>query len=95
MNPEAPSALRATAEPREAAPPPPTATAHAPPGRLTSLDVFRGFTMLFMASEIMRIPQVARTFTDSAPAQWLAWSLAVADTLLDVPAEDLPAGLRR
>lgn len=31
--------------------------------------------MLFMASEIMRIPQVARTFTESAPAQWLAWSL--------------------
>jgi heparan-alpha-glucosaminide N-acetyltransferase len=45
------------------------------PARLTSLDVFRGFTMLFMASEIMRIPQVARTFTESAPAQWLAWSL--------------------
>ena len=40
--------------------------------RLVSLDVFRGFTMLFMASEIMRIPAVARTFTDSPGAQFLA-----------------------
>ncbi|HEX6068994.1 MAG TPA: hypothetical protein VFZ18_04205 [Longimicrobiaceae bacterium] len=53
------------------APPAPTPTS----ARLTSLDVFRGFTMLFMASEIMRIPQVARTFTDSAPARFIAWAL--------------------
>ena len=52
----------------------PAASAPTPP-RLTSLDVFRGFTMLFMASEIMRIPQVARTFTDSAPARFIAWAL--------------------
>jgi len=43
--------------------------------RLTSLDVFRGFTMLFMASEIMNIPQVARSFTGSPAAQWTAWLL--------------------
>lgn len=58
-----------------AKPLPPIPPATATPLRLTSLDVFRGFTMLFMASEIMRIPQVARAFTESAPAQWLAWSL--------------------
>jgi len=42
------------------------------PARLTSLDAFRGFTMLFMASEIMRIPEVARTFTDNRFAQFVA-----------------------
>ena len=41
-------------------------------GRLTSLDVFRGVTMLFMASEILRIPQVARRVPASATARFLA-----------------------
>jgi heparan-alpha-glucosaminide N-acetyltransferase len=40
--------------------------------RVLSLDVLRGFTMLFMASEIMRIPQVARKFPDSPMAQFAA-----------------------
>jgi predicted acyltransferase len=40
--------------------------------RLTSLDVFRGVTMLFMASEILHIPSVARQFPDSATARFLA-----------------------
>src|SRR5215471_6684334 len=40
--------------------------------RLISLDVFRGATMLFMASEILRIPQVARRFPDSAVAGFFA-----------------------
>jgi predicted acyltransferase len=40
--------------------------------RLVSLDVFRGATMLFMASEILRIPQVARRFPDSMFARFLA-----------------------
>src|SRR5437762_11719257 len=40
--------------------------------RLGSLDVFRGATMLFMASEILRIPQVARKFPDSAVARFFA-----------------------
>lgn len=44
----------------------------AAPKRLVSLDVFRGVTMLFMASEVMRIPAVARSFTDSPTAQWVA-----------------------
>ncbi|HEY7500501.1 MAG TPA: hypothetical protein VH740_18410 [Vicinamibacterales bacterium] len=49
--------------------------AAAPPAgatRLTSLDVFRGITMLFMASEILEIPRVARQFPSSATAQFLA-----------------------
>lgn len=45
-----------------------TSTA-APPSpavrRLTSLDVFRGLTMLFMASEILHIEPIARQFPDS------------------------------
>jgi len=49
--------------------------ATAPAVRLTSLDVFRGATMLFMASEIMRIAEVARGFQDSAFARWLAHNL--------------------
>jgi heparan-alpha-glucosaminide N-acetyltransferase len=40
--------------------------------RLTSLDVFRGVTMLFMASEILHIPSVARRFPESGLARFLA-----------------------
>src|SRR5262245_56400032 len=40
--------------------------------RLVSLDVLRGATMLFMASEILRIPQAARKFPDSAVGRFLA-----------------------
>ena len=40
--------------------------------RLTSLDVFRGATMLFMASEILHISSAARGFPDSAVARVLA-----------------------
>ena len=54
---------------------PPAAPAREPAVRLASLDVFRGLTMLFMASEIMRIPAVARQFTGSPSAQWLAYLL--------------------
>jgi heparan-alpha-glucosaminide N-acetyltransferase len=43
--------------------------------RLTSLDVFRGVTMLFMASEILEIAQVARRFPASAFARFLADTL--------------------
>ena len=42
------------------------------PTRLVSLDVFRGATMLFMASEILHIPRVARQFPSSATARFLA-----------------------
>jgi predicted acyltransferase len=41
-------------------------------GRLLSLDVFRGVTMLFMASEILQIPSVARGFPASATARVFA-----------------------
>jgi predicted acyltransferase len=40
--------------------------------RLTSLDVFRGVTMLFMASEIMHVASVARQFESNRAAQMLA-----------------------
>ncbi|HXW04324.1 MAG TPA: hypothetical protein VD833_03760 [Vicinamibacterales bacterium] len=54
-------------------------TAQAPaavlPQRLRSLDVFRGATMLFMASEILHIPAVARRFPDSTAAGLVAWNL--------------------
>jgi heparan-alpha-glucosaminide N-acetyltransferase len=43
--------------------------------RLTSLDVFRGVTMLFMASEILEIPRAARQFPSSATARFLATML--------------------
>ena len=46
-----------------------------PSGRLTSLDVFRGVTMVFMASEILGIPGVAREFPESATARFLARNL--------------------
>jgi heparan-alpha-glucosaminide N-acetyltransferase len=44
-------------------------------GRLVSLDVFRGVTMLFMASEILHIPAVARKFPASPFARVLADTL--------------------
>ena len=53
----------------------PVAAPLEPARRLASLDVFRGLTMLFMASEIMRIPSVARHFTDSRVAGWIAFAL--------------------
>jgi heparan-alpha-glucosaminide N-acetyltransferase len=40
--------------------------------RLTSLDVLRGATMLFMASEILHLPRLARAFPDSGAARFLA-----------------------
>src|SRR5512145_1222304 len=40
--------------------------------RLLSLDAFRGATMLFMASEILHIPSVARRFPDSGTARFVA-----------------------
>jgi predicted acyltransferase len=46
-----------------------------PAKRLTSLDVFRGLTMVFMASEILGIPGVAREFPESAVARFLARNL--------------------
>lgn len=67
----APPQIRVQPRPAEAAAPPPSEVDR----RLTSLDVFRGFTMLFMASEIMRIPQVMRTFTENPVAQFIAWNL--------------------
>jgi predicted acyltransferase len=48
--------------------PQPTAAA----ARLTSLDVFRGVTMLFMASEILHVPSVARKFPESGIARAIA-----------------------
>ena len=53
----------------------PATPALEPARRLASLDVFRGLTMLFMASEIMRIPTVAKQFAESRIAQRLAVGL--------------------
>ncbi len=50
----------------------PAPSPRAASARLTSLDVFRGITMLFMASEILHIPSVARQFPDSGLARFLA-----------------------
>jgi heparan-alpha-glucosaminide N-acetyltransferase len=58
-----------TIEASAATPGPPVRSTTA---RLTSLDVFRGVTMLFMASEILQIPSVARAFPSSATARFLA-----------------------
>ncbi len=45
----------------------------APPTRLTSLDAFRGFTMLLMASEIARLPRaLLQTYPDNATAFFVA-----------------------
>ena len=52
-----------------------TAPSPAPPRRLVSLDVFRGVTMLFMASEIMSIPWVMQKFPGSGVARFLAFAL--------------------
>src|SRR6266516_3154485 len=43
------------------------------PARLSSLDAYRGFVMLLMASEGLGITQVARTFKESNVWQFLAY----------------------
>jgi heparan-alpha-glucosaminide N-acetyltransferase len=58
--------LATTTTPVAQAPAVPTAT------RLVSLDAFRGFTMLFMASEILHIESIARGFPDSTMARIFA-----------------------
>jgi heparan-alpha-glucosaminide N-acetyltransferase len=50
----------------------PVSPAAATTTRLTSLDAFRGATMLFMASEILAIPRLAHDFPDSPTAAFLA-----------------------
>jgi predicted acyltransferase len=54
----------------------PPAASPAATTRLTSLDVFRGATMLFMASEIMRISSLGRAFPDSGTAGFVASMLS-------------------
>ncbi len=44
--------------------------------RLVSLDAYRGLTMLFMASEIIHIPQVLGTFRDSRFCQFVTEQLS-------------------
>src|SRR5437867_8584324 len=44
-------------------------------GRLTSLDAYRGFVMLAMASDGLGLPQVAQAFPDSSVWQFLAYQL--------------------
>src|ERR1041384_4362778 len=47
-----------------------------PSTRLISLDAFRGFMMLLMASEELGIPQVAKNFRDSAIWQFFAYQFS-------------------
>lgn len=72
---QAPAAPMEETRPRPVDGSPASAPALESPLRLASLDVFRGVTMLFMASEIMRIPAVASQFTANGFAQWLAYVL--------------------
>ena len=67
--------MTSTAAPVPAAAAPATTPAAGAATRLTSLDAFRGATMLFMASEIMGITSLARDFPDSATAAFLAHTL--------------------
>src|SRR4029450_13642312 len=43
------------------------------PSRLLSLDAYRGFAMLLMASDGLEIPRVAHAFPDSHLWQFLAY----------------------
>src|SRR5438045_8909715 len=43
-----------------------------PPGRRMSIDAYRGFVMLLMASEGLRIAEVAHSFPNSPVWQFLA-----------------------
>ena len=63
----------------------PGRTPAAATSRLISLDVFRGVTMLFMASEILQIPSVARQFPSSGIARMLAHQLDHVDWVGCVP----------
>jgi heparan-alpha-glucosaminide N-acetyltransferase len=64
--------IEAAPRPAAAVVSPPAPSPRAASARLSSLDVFRGITMLFMASEILHIPSVARQFPDSGLARFLA-----------------------
>jgi heparan-alpha-glucosaminide N-acetyltransferase len=46
-------------------------TTKAPIGRLASLDAYRGFVMLLMAGEMLKLPQLATAFPDSDFWQFL------------------------
>jgi heparan-alpha-glucosaminide N-acetyltransferase len=53
---------------------PPTRLAGLPPApRVASIDVFRGFVMFLMLAEVLRLPQVAEAFPNSAFWQFLSF----------------------
>ena len=45
----------------------------APPTRFTSIDAYRGFVMLLMMAEVLRICEVAKALPDSAFWSFLCW----------------------
>ena len=46
----------------------------AAPTRLAALDAYRGFVMLLMMAEVLRLKRVAQALPDSAVWSWLAWN---------------------
>ena len=43
------------------------------PPRIESLDVYRGFVMLLMMAEVLKLGEVAKAYPDSSILQFLAW----------------------
>lgn len=56
-----------------ATPRPVPAAAPPLPGRVESLDVWRGFVMLLMMAEVLRLGEVSRAFPESGLWRFLAW----------------------
>lgn len=56
-----------------AAPAPAAPVSSAPPGRLASVDAYRGFVMFLMMAEVLRLSRVAQAVPESGLWSFLAW----------------------
>lgn len=56
-----------------AAPPPSSSPSLTAPGRLTSMDAYRGFVMFLMMAEVLRLSRVARAVPESSFWNFLSW----------------------